>query len=127
MMAGIYKTVDYLDVVYNGATPPNCDSTLQIKAVHAKDGESKGIWEVDEKFLNGNGIVMGGFLSSAADIMMGYAITIRLKENQNFTSIDLHITFHLPVFTGQVEVYSKVERLGRKVAYVVAELFQNEK
>lgn len=121
------KASDYLDVVYNGATAPNSDLTLQIKPTSAKDGVSKGVWEVDEKYLNGNGIVMGGFLASAADTMMAYAIFSRLKENQTFASIDLHTTFHRPAFPGHVEVHARVERLGKKVAYLVAELFQNEK
>lgn len=122
-----YKTSDFYDVVNNGATPPNCDLTLQIKTTYAKDGVSKGIWEVDDKFINGNGVAMGGFLASAADIMMAYAITSKIKGNQTFASIDLHTTFHRPVFTGNVEVHARVERLGKKVAYLVAELFQNDK
>lgn len=120
-------TADFFDVVYNGAAPPNCDLTLQIKTTYAKDGVSKGIWEVDDKFINGNGVAMGGFLTSAADTMMAYAIRSKLKRNQTFASIDLHTTFHRPVFIGHVEVHAKVERLGKKVAYLVAELFQNDK
>jgi acyl-CoA thioesterase len=126
-MASKYKPSNYLDVIYNGATPPNSDLTLQLKTTYAKDGEAKGIWDVDDKFINGNGVVMGGFLASAADTMMAYAIISKLKENQMFASIDLHTTFHRPVFSGHVEVHAKVERLGKKVAYLVAELYQNDK
>jgi len=122
-----YETIDLMEVANNGATPPNCDLTLQIKPVFAKNGKSKGIWEVDEKFLNGHGVTMGGYLASAADIMMAYAVSSQLKESQTFASIDLHTTFHRPVFPGTVEVYASVERLGRKVAYLTAELVQNDK
>jgi uncharacterized protein (TIGR00369 family) len=126
-MINKYKPSDFLNVVYNGATPPNSDLTLQLKTTYAKEGLAKGVWEVDDKFINGNGVVMGGFLASAADTMMAYAIITKLNENQLFASIDLHTTFHRPVFTGQVEVLARVERLGKKVAYLVAELYQNEK
>ena len=122
-----YSTTDLLDVANNGATPPNCDLTLQIEATQAINGESKGVWIVDEKFTNGLGVVMGGFLASAADIMMAYAIASRLNENQSFASIDLQTTFHRPVLPGTVHVTAKVERLGRRVAYVVAEIFQHNK
>jgi len=122
-----YTTVDFSDVVYKRATPPNCDVTLQIEAVYAEDGESKGIWRVDDQFINGIGVVMGGFLTSAADIMMAYAIATKLDKEQSFASIDIHTTFHRPVMTGNVLVSAKVERIGKKVAYLVAELVQNEK
>lgn len=122
-----YTMVDFRDVVHKRAAPPNCDSTLQIEAVYAEDGESKGIWLVGDQFLNGIGVAMGGFLTSAADIMMAYAIATKLDEQQSFASIDIHTTFHRPVKTGQVLVSAKVERIGKKVAYVVAELVQNDK
>jgi len=127
VMVREYGTLDLLAVVNKGAVPPNCDLTLQIKPTYAKDGESKGTWLVDDKFLNGFGVSMGGFLASAADIMMAYAIASKVGENQTFTTIDLHTTFHRPVFPGNVEVHAKVEKMGRKVAYVVAELSQNNK
>lgn len=122
-----YETIDLMEVANNGATPPNCDLTLQIKTIFAKNGKSKGIWEVDKKFLNGLGVTMGGYMASAADIMMAYAISSLLKEDETFASIDLHTTFHRPVFPGTVEVHASVERLGRKVAYLTAELVQNDK
>ncbi|MFS0574077.1 PaaI family thioesterase [Sporosarcina sp. 179-K 3D1 HS] len=121
------KKVDLMEVVREGATPPNCDLTLQIETTFAEDGVSRGVWTVDEKFINGNGVSMGGYLASAADIMMAYAVVSKLQPGQTFASIDLHTTFHRPVFPGQVEVQARVERMGRKVAYVVAELSQNEK
>lgn len=59
--------------------------------------------------------------------MMAYAIATKLSGEQSFTSIDLHTTFHRPVLMGEVMVVAKVERMGRKVGYVLADLFQNEK
>lgn len=122
-----YRKSDLLEVANNDAKPPNCDIILQIKTTYASEGVSKGVWEVDEKFYNGNGVSMGGFLSSAADIMMAYAIASRLEENQTFASINLQTTFHRPVFIGTVEVSAKVDRIGKKMAYLTAELIQNGK
>lgn len=126
-MAKAYKPSEFLEIVNNGATPPNCDLTMQIKPTYAAKGVAKGIWNVDEKYLNGNGVSMGGFLASAADIMMAYAITSQLKENQSFASINLQTTFHRPVTVGTVEVVAKVKRIGKKIAYLEAELIQNKK
>lgn len=127
LMVKAFKPSEFLNIVNNGATPPNCDLTMQVKPVYAENGVAKGVWNVDEKYLNGNGVSMGGFLASAADIMMAYAITSQLKDNQSFASINLQTTFHRSVSIGTVEVVAKVERLGKKVAYLEAELKQNEK
>ncbi|TDK63446.1 PaaI family thioesterase [Bacillus salipaludis] len=121
------KEFDLLKVVTDGAAPPPCDLTLQIEVTSAEDGVAQGIWKVNEQFMNGLGVAMGGFVSSAADIMMAYAVASKLKGEQSFTSIDLHTTFHRPILKGEVMVEARVERLGRKVAYVVSDLFQNEK
>ncbi|MHA6252257.1 PaaI family thioesterase [Oceanobacillus sp. CAU 1775] len=126
-MAKALKPSDFLNIVNNGAKPPNCDLTMQVKPTFAENGLAKGIWTVDEKYLNGNGVSMGGFLASATDIMMAYAITSQLKEEQTFASINLQTTFHRPVSIGTVEITAKVERLGKKVAYLEAELTQNKK
>lgn len=121
------KKFDLMRVITHGEEPPNCDKTLQIKATDAHDGIANGIWMVDEKFMNGIGVAMGGFVSSAADIIMAYAIASKLEAGQTFTSIDLHTTFHRPVLPGEVKVEAKVERMGKKTAYVIADLYQNER
>ncbi|RXT01540.1 PaaI family thioesterase [Ammoniphilus sp. CFH 90114] len=121
------KTYNLMDVVKQGSTPPPCDEALGIKASSAEDGVARGIWEVKDTFLNGNGVVMGGFVSAAADTAMAYALASSLKEGQMFASINLHTTFHRPVRPGQVEFEARVERLGRTVAYVVASLIQDGK
>lgn len=126
-MTDIYKPSDLIQVVKSGKKPPNCDLTLQIDTNYALNGIAHGIWKVDERFLNGKGIVMGGFVASAADIIMAYAISSLLDEGKTFASIDLHTTFHRPVFPGEVKVEAKVEKMGKTVAYVIANLNQNEK
>ena len=122
-----YTITDLQQVVSHGLTPPPCDTTMQVKVSYAEDGIAKGIWEVDKKYINGLGVVMGGFLSAAADILMAYAIASKLTESQGFVSIDLDTTFHRPAFEGEIEVIARVEKVGRTLAYVVADLVQNEK
>lgn len=131
-MAKRYNNSDLLDVVRKGSTPPPCDLTLQLDVQYAEDGTAKGTWQVDGKFINGLGVVMGGYLASAADIMMAYAIASKLEADRggnerSFASIDLHTTFHRPAFPGTVEIEARVERMGKTVAYVVADMTQNGK
>lgn len=122
-----YKISDLQRVVTREVSPPPCDDTMQVTVHTAANGIAHGTWQVDRKFINGNGVVMGGFLSAAADIMMAYAISSVLKDYQGFASIDLDITFHRPTFEGEVEIKAEVERLGRTLAYVTAELTQSNK
>ncbi|WP_042143180.1 PaaI family thioesterase [Paucisalibacillus sp. EB02] len=122
-----YTISDLQQVVSHGLTPPPCDTTMQVKVNFAEDGISKGIWHVDQKYINGLGVVMGGFMSSAADILMAYAIASKLTESQGFVSIDLDTTFHRPAFEGEINVTARVEKMGRTLAYVVADLVQNDK
>lgn len=123
----LYSVEDLLDVVREGKEPPECDKTMKVQALSAVDGIAKGIWHIDHTFLNGHGVAMGGFVSSAADIMMAYAMASKLKPEQGFSSISLHTTFHRPILLGTAEVEARVERLGKTVAYVEATLVQGGK
>lgn len=126
-MSEFFKPSDLLAVITDGKTPPNCDITLQLKPIFAENGVARGIWQVDKQFLNGVGVAMGGYLAAAADTMMAYAISSKLTDEYTFVSIDLHTTFHRPVLLGQAEVEARVERLGRQIAYLVADVFQDKR
>lgn len=122
-----YSITDLQKVADGALIPPPCDLTMQVSVLSAVNGVAEGKWEVDNKYINGLGVVMGGFLSSAADILMAYAIASKLTEQQGFVSIDLDITFHRPAFEGEIEIIARVEKLGRTLAYVEADLLQNDK
>lgn len=124
---GKYSIENFKDVVLKKIPSPNCDQTLQIEPVLSEDGWAKAIWTIDEKFVNGIGVTMGGFVAAATDTMMAYAIATELKQGQSFTTIDLHTTFFRPVVPGIAEVVAKVERKGNRTAYLTAEVVQNDK
>lgn len=126
-MPKLYAMSDLRKVASGQVAPPPCDEKINITVTKAEDGQAKGVWQIDGSFVNGLGVAMGGFLSSAADIMMAYAISSVLSDEKSFATIDLHTTFHRPVTPGQVEVEARVERLGKKVAYLQAELSQDGK
>lgn len=126
-MEQIYGPKGLVEVVTNGKTPPNCDLTLQMRPVFAEGGVARGEWTIDEKFVNGIGVCMGGYVAAAADTMMAYAIASQLQEGQTFSTIELHTTYHRPAMVGIAEVEARVERLGRKVAYLTVDVVQNGK
>lgn len=126
-MKTTFRPTDFNDVVQKKIDPPNCDKTLQIEPMYAQDGRATAIWTIDDKFINGHGVVMGGFLSAATDTIMAYATASLLQPEQTFSSIDLHTTFHKPTLAGTARLEAKVERKGQRIAYLTAEVFQNEK
>lgn len=122
-----YTITDLKDVAKQLKSPPPCDDTMKVKVLRAEDGAACGIWNVDGQFLNGHGIVMGGFVTAAVDILMAYAIASKLTDEEGFASIDLDTTFHRPTFIGEVEITAKVERRGKTIAYLTAEVNQQGK
>lgn len=119
--------VNLKDVISGKTSPPPCDSSIGIQLLQADNGHAKCLWKIEKNLLNGNGVVMGGFTASAADIAIAYAVTTLLKGSQTFASINLDTTFHRPLVAGEAEVEARVERFGAKTAYVQAKLWQNEK
>lgn len=121
------KLVNLRNVIRGISSPPPCDRAIDIRLLHAKNGSSKCLWKINESLLNGNGVTMGGFTASAADIAMSYAITTLLKENSAFASINLETTFHRPITAGEAVVTATVKRIGTKTAYLQATVTQNDK
>ncbi|WP_313235031.1 hypothetical protein [Sporosarcina ureae] len=75
---GKYGVAEIMEVANHGAFPTNCDKILQIKAIIARCGIAKGMWQVDDKYLNDIGVSMVGFLTSATVSMMVYTIATNL-------------------------------------------------
>lgn len=126
-MGQLYRVTDLVRVAEEGNEPPACDKTVGVVATFAQKGIARGYWEIKPELLNGHQVVMGGFSSAAADIMMAYAIASLLDETQGFSSIDLQTSFLRPLKEGRVDIEARVVKPGRSVAYLEAELIQNGK
>ncbi len=120
------KIFNLMDALERGKRPP-CDDTLGIEILHTENGIAKGEWNAGHQFLNGNDVVMGGFITAVADTMMAYAMASCLKEPRMFTSINLQTTFHRPIQIGMVQVEAKIEREGKSIAYATCNLYQDGK
>ncbi len=117
--------IDLKRVIDGEVEPPACDKTLGIQVKSANAGEAVCSWKVDERFLNGHQVVMGGFITSAADITMAYSMASILDRNQGFASINLQTTFLRPLHIGTAMIESSIVKKGRKICYVEASVFQN--
>jgi acyl-CoA thioesterase len=122
-----YRCSDLLRVVRGELQAPPCDDTLGITITDVQPRRITAEWRADPRLLNGHGVVMGGFISAAADIAMAYAMASCLTDDRSFASITLQTTFHRPAVPGKLDIVAKVERLGRTVAYLSADIYQNER
>ena len=126
-----HKINDLLDVVSKKKSPPVCDKHMNISMVSYGGCSAEGKWYIDDSFLNGHGIVMGGFISGAVDIVMAYAIADLLKrrnaEDGSFASINLNVTYHRPLIKEEATIQAKVEQAGSTIAYVKGNIIQQEK
>lgn len=118
--------IDLIDVINGLAEPPACDQTLCIKVVSAVDGVAICSWDIDERFLNGHQIVMGGYVTSAADITMAYSMASILERKQGFATISLQTTFLRPLHTGTAIIESVIVKRGRKTCYLEATVTQDD-
>ncbi|QDQ00654.1 PaaI family thioesterase [Lysinibacillus fusiformis] len=118
--------IDLKQVINGTVEPPACDQTLCIRVISATAGDAICSWKIDERFLNGHQVVMGGYITSAADITMAYSMASVLEENQIFSSINIQTTFLRPLRLGNAVVESTIVKKGRKTCYVEATISQNE-
>ncbi|MBQ0138429.1 MAG: PaaI family thioesterase [Kurthia sp.] len=110
-----------------GVQQPESEQLLGVEFIEASEGKSTCKWLVSEKLRNGNGVTLGGYVTSAADIGMAYAMLSVIEMNSSFTTLSINTTFHRPALVGEIMIHSSIKRLGKTTAYVEAELFQNDK
>lgn len=114
-------------LIKSGVKQPASEQLIGVEFLEATDNQSTCKWLVSEKLNNGNGVALGGYVTSAADIAMSYAMLNIIDIATSFTTISINTTFHRPALIGEVMIYSKVKRLGRTTAYLESELYQHDK
>src|SRR5688572_9905360 len=74
-------------------------------------------------FLNPHGAVQGGFVAAMLDDTMGPALVSMTDGASVPSSLEMHVSFLRPVKPGRVVGRGRVVQLGRSVAFLEAELF----
>lgn len=103
------------------------ESLLNVAFKEANEGQSICHWHITPEQLNGNGTVLGGFITAAADIGMAYALLSVVKPDIAFTSISIQSTYHRPGTVGEAEIRTVVKKLGKTIAYVESEVYQRNR
>ena len=77
----------------------------------------------DARMLNPRGTVQGGMVAAMLDDTMGPALVSMTGGAIMPSSVDLNVSFLRPVHPGRVVGRGRVVRLGKAIAFLEAELF----
>ncbi len=109
--------------------PPRCAQTLGIRvlSVDPEAGVVSVEFEGKEDFLNPAGNIQGGFLSAMLDDTMGLALSPTLAAGEFAPTINLNVQFLSVARPGKIEARGRIEKRGREICYMSAELSQQGK
>ncbi len=91
---------------------------LNWQVLPGQPGEATLMWEVDQRYHNPMGRVHGGAISAICDAAMGIAFGRTLEESQDFSTIEMKVSFMRPVTAGTLKVDAKVVQRGLRVGFV---------
>lgn len=91
-------------------------------------GEGRSVFEVAwrKEICRSGGILHGGVLAALIDSACAMAAYSLVGPGESTTSIDLQVSFTRPVSEGRIRAEGKCLKLGRKVAFCEAKVW-NEK
>lgn len=118
------------DKILSGEIPtPNSAKTLGFEFISYDSDrlEAHVAFLGIKDFTNSAGNIQGGFLCAMLDDVMGPALIFSLKGNQFAPTLELKTQFLHPVKPGRIEGKGRVIAKGRKVCFIEAELYKDEK
>jgi uncharacterized protein (TIGR00369 family) len=97
---------------------------VQVLSTDRKLGVVRAEFEAMKRFCHTNGTIgQGGFISGWLDFSMAQAVIVRAAEPVGVASLELKVNFLQRVGPGRVIAEGRVLRMGRRVAFLEASLF----
>jgi acyl-CoA thioesterase len=97
---------------------------VKVLSTDRKLGVVRAEFEAFRRFCHTDGrIVQGGFISGWLDFAMAQAVIVRAAEPVGVASLELKVNFLQRVGPGRVIAEGRVLRMGRRVAFLEASLF----
>lgn len=93
-----------------------------------EDGRVEAVIDVREEHLNEGGVVHGGLLATALDVVMGSAVvaTLDLEGGEWCATQSLTTDFVRPVTDGTIRAVGEIDRRGSLAANVSGEVLDEE-
>lgn len=110
-------------------TQSPCGLNLALPVVHGYD--EKRIWyewSVEERFLNSNGHLFGGYLSALMDDALGHAGCTVVEDGQVAVTSDLRVSYFRPLRPedGPVRVEASIVNQSRRQLFAEAQIISNQ-
>lgn len=110
---------------------PLCTSpaleALQTRFIQGEPGTVTLRFSAPASALQGNGVVAGGTLTSMLDFGMAFAVLSKLAQGKTCATISLTVNMQAPAPIGDYLVEASASRVGGRVAFVRAELYDSQR
>jgi uncharacterized protein (TIGR00369 family) len=101
-------------------------SLLGVRPVALGEGEARVELTAGEHLHNAMGTVHGGIFCDLADVAMGAALATVTSDGESFTTLQLQMSYLLPVANGRLSAHARVIRRGRGTAHLECDLEDGE-
>ena len=95
---------------------------LGVRPLSLGEGEARIELTAGKHLHNAMGTVHGGILCDLADVAMGAALATATAEGESFTTVQLQMSYFLPVVEGRLSAHARVVRRGRGTAHLECDL-----
>ena len=99
---------------------------LGVRPVSLGEGEARIELTAGKHLHNAMGTVHGGIFCDLADVAMGVALATVTADGESFSTLQLHMSYFLPVVEGRLAAHARVVRRGRTTAHLECELVDGE-
>ena len=99
---------------------------LGVRPVSLSEGEAKIELTATERLHNAMRTVHGGIFCDLADVAMGAALATVTAEGESFSTLQLQMSYFLPVVEGRLTAHARVIRRGRAIAHLECDLEDSE-
>lgn len=100
---------------------------LQVRPVTLGEGEARVELTASDRLHNAMGTVHGGVFCDLADVAMGAALATIAAEGESFSTLQLQMSYFLPVVSGPLCAHARVIRRGRGTAHLECDIEDVEK
>jgi acyl-CoA thioesterase len=99
---------------------------FEVVSVDREAGRVRLAFDALPRFCHSDGrIVQGGFVTAWMDLSMAQAARLRAGQPVGVASLEIKVSFLQRVGPGRVVAEGRVQRLGRRVAFLEASLFDD--
>ena len=119
---------DKLEMLLSHKAP--CVETLGGRAIHfqSEPPELKMEFEAIPEFCHSpNQVVQGGFITGMLDTPMAHLLVALLDKKMQIMTLDINVSFLGPSHPGKLICHARILKLGKSIAYLASNLYQQQK